>query len=141
MGGGHRRSRGNNNAHHQHRHPESSSTSVSRNSSAETKATLDFNIVLQEVEGGFQVTWKEITLATVGIASLALISICVGIAAGMTISIHYFESQSPSMRRMDPRDTLSLYSGVAAYQRVTSLDHTIASTNVVQKDKIGRAHV
>ena len=52
MGGGHRRSRGNNNAHHQHRHPESSSTSVSRNSSAETKATLDFNIVLQEVEGG-----------------------------------------------------------------------------------------
>ena len=137
MGGGHRRSRGNNNAHHQHRHPESSSTSVSRNSSAETKATLDFNIVLQEVEGGFQVTWKEITLATVGIASLALISICVGIAAGMTISIHYFESQSPSMRRMDPRDTLSLYSGVAAYQRVTSLDHTIASTNVVQKDRGG----
>lgn len=134
--GGHRRSRGNNsNNNPNQRYSDTSSTSLDAD---EAKATLDFNKVLQEVEGGFQVTWKEVLLLLVGVSLLALLSICIGIAAGMTISIHYYENQSPaSVRRMDPRDTSSLYSGPAAYQRVTTLDPSIASSNVLQRDRDG----
>ena len=112
----------------------------------DNSGNLDFHRVLQEVEGSFQVTWKEIILVIVGIFLLALLSICVGIAAGMTISIHYYENQSPSVRRMDvSRDyyeptspnaataATGLYSGNAAYQRVTTLDPMIVSSNVMKK--------
>jgi hypothetical protein len=115
-----------------------SKSSKTDNLDEAAKANFDFNKVLQEVEGGFQVTWKEILLVLVGIVLLAIVSICVGIAAGMTISIHYYESQSPAVRRMDARDTSTLYSaGRSAYQKVTTLDPNIASSNVMQKERDG----
>jgi hypothetical protein len=116
-------------------------------------ATSDFNKVLQEGEGSFQVTWKEILVALVGVFLLALFSICVGIVAGMTISIHYYENQSPMVRtgRLDAVSrsgtnnhhtshyepaaitaATGLYGGNAAYQRVTILDPMIVSSNVMK---------
>ena len=116
------------------------------NEFSDNSGNLDFHRVLQEVEGSFQVTWKEIILMIVAIFLLAFLSICVGIAAGMTISIHYYENQSPSVRRMDiSRDyyepassnaataATGMYAGNAAYQRVTTLDPMIVSSNVMKK--------
>jgi hypothetical protein len=137
MGGTRKSSRNSGGFHNQHRNSDTSTSSTQKQDVEEAKAALDFNKVLQEVEGGFQVTWKEIVLALVAIGLLAILSICLGIAAGMTISIHYYENQSPAVRRMDPRDTSTLYSGPAAYQRVTTLDPSIASSNVLQKDRDG----
>mmetsp|Transcript_119263 Transcript_119263/g.178169 ORF Transcript_119263/g.178169 Transcript_119263/m.178169 type:complete len:420 (-) Transcript_119263:43-1302(-) len=141
MGGNRKSSRNSGSSHNQQQHRNSdtdaSNSSAQKPDVEETKAALDFNKVLQEVEGGFQVTWKEIVLALVAVGLLAILSICLGIAAGMTISIHYYENQSPAVRRMDPRDTSTLYNGHAASQRVTTLDPSIASSNVLQKDRDG----
>ena len=135
---GHRKNRG----HHGHRdsnqgggqkHHRHSDSSQLHDASSSAQQYLDFNKVLQEVDGGFQITWKEIVLALMGLAMLAVLSIVLGVAAGMTLTIHYFDDQSPvAVRRMDPRETITMYSGSAAYRKVTTLDPTIASSNVLQ---------
>jgi hypothetical protein len=77
---------------------------------------MDILKVLAEVEGGsFQVTWRECFWITVALAFLAMCSIAVGIAAGMTISIHYYGQEI----RVLPK------------QKATMLDPAIALTNVM----------
>ena len=44
----------------QHRNPDVRASV--QNDDDDTQAALDFSKVLQEVEGGFQITWKEIIL-------------------------------------------------------------------------------
>jgi hypothetical protein len=134
---GNRKNRGghhnkDNNTNHHYRHSDSLSH-TKQDSASTAQYYLDFNKVLQEADEGFQITWREIVLALMGVAMLAVLSIFVGIAAGMTISIHYYDDQSPVVvRRMDARETTTMYSGSAAFRKVTTLDPTIASSNVMQ---------
>jgi hypothetical protein len=94
----------------------------------------DLNAALQQVEGGS----KEILIVILGIACSIVLSMVVGVAAGMTISIHYFEKQNPVVGgKMNPQDRYLLYSGPSAYQKVTTLDPNIASSNVIQKERDG----
>lgn len=120
-------------------HQRQSEFSTKPDHAQSTQHYLDFNKVLQEVDEGYQVTWREMVYCLVGVVLLAMLSIFMGIAAGMTISIHYYDDQSPvAVRRMDPRETTTMYSGSAAYRKVTTLDPTIASSNVLQnKDRDG----
>lgn len=122
-----------NNNNNLSRQYDSSDISHAKSSSFEDLQHLDFNKVLQEADGSFQITWKEMLMALTGIALLAILSIFVGVAAGMTISIHYYESQRPvEVRRMNSLETSTMYSGSAAHFKVTTLDPTIASMNVMQ---------
>jgi hypothetical protein len=142
--GSNRRSR--NHQHHQHqqtsRHSDFSGASHGSNSNRgndsssniNTKDDLDLNAALQQVDGGS----KEILIVVLGIACSIVLSMVVGVAAGMTISIHYFENQNPVVGgKMNPEDRYLLYSGPSAYQKVTTLDPNIASNNVIQKERDG----
>mmetsp|Transcript_7337 Transcript_7337/g.17729 ORF Transcript_7337/g.17729 Transcript_7337/m.17729 type:complete len:432 (+) Transcript_7337:79-1374(+) len=102
----------------------------------EAKANFDFNAALQEVDGDGR---REITIVILTVGISVVLAMVVGIAAGMTISIHYFENQNPTVLlggiRMNARDRPLLYSGPSdVYQRVTTLDPIIASSNIVQRD-------
>jgi len=104
--------------------------------------TLDFSKVLQDVEGSlvgtmtssvvavsqllsstpssspgssFRVTWKEMLYLVLAIVILAGLSIFLGVAAGITISIHYFDTHTTT----------------PPPQRVTLLDYGIVATNVM----------
>jgi hypothetical protein len=137
MAGGSRKNRGQHQPQ-QKRRSSASDNSLLKNDFDDDKASdVDFNKVLQEVEGSFQVTWREILMVIASIAFLAVSAICVGIAAGMTISIHYYENEGGSARMVDARDASSLFVGPNAYQRVTTLDPSIASSNVMQKEREG----
>lgn len=116
-----------------------------------TARSLDFSKVLQDVEGSlvgtmsssflaisgllssspsnnsgsFRVTWKELVYLVLAIVVLAGLSIFMGVAAGITISIHYFDTHStPSFPRLEARER-----DLGPHQRVTTLDYTIASSN------------
>jgi len=100
------------------------------------KANFDFNAALQEVDGD---GGREITIVLLTVAISVVLAVVIGIAAGMTISIHYFENQNPTLMwsgvKMNHRDRPLLYSESSAlYQRVTTLDPTIASSNIVYRD-------
>ena len=136
MAGGSRKNRGQHQAQ-QNRRSSASESSTLKSDFDDKASDVDFNKVLQEVEGSFQVTWREIFMVIAAIAFLAMLSIFVGIAAGMTISIHYFENQGGGARMVDSRDASSLFVGPSAYQRVTTLDPSIASSNVMQKEREG----
>jgi hypothetical protein len=72
----------------------------------------------------FLISWKEIIWLLGGVFAFATLSIIVGVAAGISISIHYYE------------DTASQYDvHQRQHQRVTILDQSIVSSNVL---KIGR---
>lgn len=104
------------------------------NSSNHAKDDLDLNAALQQVEGGS----KEILILILAIVCSVVLAMLIGVAAGMTISIHYFENQSPVVGgKMNPQDRYLLYSGPSAYQKVTTLDPNIASSNVIQRDRDG----
>jgi hypothetical protein len=113
---------------------------------------LDFSKVLQDVEGSlvhtmtsgvvaisgllssspsnntggsFRVTWKELVYLLLAIVILAGLSIFMGVAAGITISIHYFDTHTtPSFPRLEARER-----DLGPHQRVTTLDYSIASSN------------
>jgi hypothetical protein len=100
------------------------------------KANLDFNAALQEVDGD---GGKEITFVLLIVVISVILAMVIGVAAGMTISIHYFENQNPTVSlggmKTNNRDSPLLYSGPSGvYQKVTTLDPVIASSNVVQRD-------
>jgi hypothetical protein len=100
------------------------------------KANLDFNTALQEVDGD---GGKEITFVLLIVVISVILAMVIGVAAGMTISIHYFENQNPAVSlggmKTNNRDSPLLYSGPSGvYQKVTTLDPVIASSNVVQRD-------
>lgn len=115
--------------------------------------SLDFSKVLQDVEGSlvgtmtssvvaitsllsnspssssgsFRVTWKELVYLVLAIVVLAGLSIFMGVAAGITISIHYFDTHgSPSFPRLEARER-----DLGPHQRVTTLDYSIVSSNVL----------
>ena len=139
--GSNRRSR--NHQHHQqpqhHRNSDYPGSSSHRGNDGNinnitSKDDLDLNAALQQVDGGS----KEILIVILGIACSIVLSMVVGIAAGMTISIHYFENQNPVVgSKMNPQERYLLYSGPSAYQKVTTLDPNIASSNVIQKERDG----
>ena len=135
-------------AHHQSRHSSDDSEGTQNNNKIRskgkpitsgidtTKANLDFNAALQEVDGD---GGREITIVLLIVAISVVLAMVIGVAAGMTISIHYFENQNPTVTlggmRMNPRDSPLLYSGPSGvYQKVTTLDPIIASSNIVQRD-------
>ncbi|CAB9500646.1 expressed unknown protein [Seminavis robusta] len=120
-----------------------------------TVRALDFSKVLQDVEGSlvgtmtssfvaitgllsstptpnsggsFRVTWKELVYLVLAIVVLAGLSIFMGVAAGITISIHYFDDthRTPSFPRLEARER-----DLGPHQRVTTLDYTIASSNIL----------
>ena len=122
---------------------------------------LDFSRVLQDVEGSlvgtmtsgvnaisqlfssspspvdnnhtFRVTWKELMYLVLAICCLAGISILMGLSAGITISIHYFDAHSnPSFPRLEARER-----DIGPHQRVTSLDYGIVSSNILQHPLVG----
>jgi len=100
------------------------------------KANLDFNAALQEVDGD---GGGEITLVLLIVVISVILAMVIGVAAGMTISIHYFENQNPTVMlggmKTNPRDSPLLYSGQSGvYQKVTTLDPVIASSNIVQRN-------
>ena len=134
--------------HHQSRHAPDDSVGILNNcrgrlkgKSGKTeieiaKTNFDFNAALQEVdgEGG-----REITILLLTIAISVLLAMITGIAAGMTISIHYFENQNPTLMwsgmKINARDRPILYSSQSdVYRRVTTLDPIIASSNIVHRD-------
>ena len=100
------------------------------------KVNFDFNAALQEVDGD---GGREITIVLLTVFISVALAMIIGVAAGMTISIHYFENQNPTLMwsgmKMNPRDRPLLYSGPSdVYQRVTTLDPIIASSNIVHRD-------
>ena len=100
------------------------------------KADFDFNAALQEVDGD---GGREITIVLITVIISVAIAMVIGVAAGMTISIHYFENQNPTLvwggMRVNPRDRPLLYLGTSdVYRRVTNLDPVIASSNIVHRD-------
>jgi hypothetical protein len=75
--------------------------------------------------GSFRVTWKELVYLVLAIVVLAGLSILMGVAAGISISIHYFDAPSfSSFQRSEARQR-----DLGPHQRVTTLDYTIASSN------------
>lgn len=113
----------------------------------ETSAqNLDFSQVLQDVEGSLvgtmtgsvmaitglvsgptagngslRVTWKEMGYLSLAIVVLSSLSVFMGIAAGITISIHYFDGQvTPTLPGMGFREP-----------RTTAFDPSIVSTNIM----------
>ena len=105
------------------------------------KTNLDFNTALQEVDvvGG-----KEITFVLLTVTISIILTTVIGVAAGMTISIHYFtENQNPPVMqpRTSPRDGPLLYSRPALYQKITTLDPIIASSYMVQRTEKNLAKV
>lgn len=94
---------------------------------------IDLNKVLQESEDNSRFSFRDLAFCISGVLALAMFSILVGFAAGMTISIHYYDDQGPiDVRHMGERETSTMYSGSAAYRKVTTLDPTIASSNVLE---------
>lgn len=95
--------------------------------------------------GGIQQSMLALDVTIVDVLCWSLLLCCSvvvsftlgGLTSGMIISIHYYENESPAARRMDLKDTSTLYNGPAAYQRVTNLDPSIASSNVLQKGRDG----
>mmetsp|Transcript_16132 Transcript_16132/g.45187 ORF Transcript_16132/g.45187 Transcript_16132/m.45187 type:complete len:532 (+) Transcript_16132:451-2046(+) len=150
MAGNSRKGRGGN--HHQRRasQPSNGSNDHDGHSSSrgggdgyngDDSSTFDFHKGLMaadaEVEGSFHVTWREILVVLASIVCLAFLSIVVGIAAGMTISIHYFESNNNPMyaaSKFDPNDPTAIFfvNRPSSFRRVTTLDPTIATRNYVQ---------
>eukprot|EP00536_Pseudo-nitzschia_multiseries_P014236 jgi/Psemu1/291327/fgenesh1_pg.676_\ len=101
-----------------------------------TQANLDFNAALQEVDGD---GGREITIVLLIVVIPVVLALVLGVAAGMTISIHYLENQSPSAMfggmRMNSRESSLLYSRPSGvYRKVTTSDPIIASSNIVQRD-------
>jgi len=134
--------------HHQSRHSSDDSIGTQNNCKNRSKgksiateidtakANFDFNAALQEVDGD---GGREITIILLTVVVSVVLAMVIGVAAGMTISIHYFENQNPALMwggmRMNPRDRPLLYSGPSdVYQRVTTLDPIIASSNIVHRD-------
>ena len=134
--------------HHQSRHSSDDSVGIlnncksrSKGNSVETesyiaKANFDFNAALQEVDGD---GGREITIALFIIAISVVLAIIIGVAAGMTISIHYFENQNPTLlwsgKKKNARDRTLFYSSRSGvFQRVTTLDHRIASRNMIHRE-------
>eukprot|EP00934_Nitzschia_sp_Nitz4_P007156 Nitzschia sp. Nitz4//scaffold150_size53981//39416//40753//NITZ4_006683-RA/size53981-processed-gene-0.35-mRNA-1//-1//CDS//3329537089//7146//frame0 len=116
------------------RHSDSSESVITKTDDAEEAQPFDFNKLLQEVDGGFQITWRELLMALFGIVVLVILSIFMGISAGMTISVHYYEGQAPAAtRRLNSMDASSLYAGSSENFKVTTLDPDIASANILQQ--------
>ena len=68
-------------------------------------------------------SWKEIVAVTLFLLSLGMLSVIVGLAAGMTISIHYFEDP---LHRFDSYGTV-----VNSQHKVTTYDNDILTRNVM----------
>ena len=74
----------------------------------------------------FRFSWNEILALFFMLLTFAICSIIVGVAAGVSISIHYYESpENLDQRRMATTDNLWDESGRVHTPTVTSLDPTI----------------
>ena len=100
------------------------------------KTNFELNAALQEVDGD---GGREITIAFLMFVLSFVLAVIVGVAAGMTISIHYFENQNPtllsSQKKTNVRDKTLLHSSRSDIKRrVTTLDPIIASRNTGHRD-------
>jgi hypothetical protein len=101
--------------------------------------STEFAEALQEVEGTgtntLRFSWKEIFVLGLVILAFAGLSISVGVAAGISLSIHYYETQES----VDLRLFNHPMGGMP--QRVTILDPSIASSNSLYPlDEVDDAH-
>lgn len=89
--------------------------------------STDFTEALLEVDGAksFRFSWQEIFTLGLVLVTFAGISICAGVAAGISISAHYYETQE----NVDLRWSSHPIAGSSFPQRVTTLDPIIASFN------------
>lgn len=90
--------------------------------------STDFAEALQEVEGttnkAFHFSWKEIFTLGLALVAFAGLSIFVGVAAGISLSIHYYETQENVDLRLLNHPAMG-----SVPQTVTILDPTIARSN------------
>eukprot|EP00980_Cylindrotheca_fusiformis_P027585 scaffold21455_cov116-Cylindrotheca_fusiformis.AAC.2 len=143
---GNRRNRGSHaSAHTQppHRRTSSDTTPSShfKRSQAKNSSIVQHNdVLLAEIEEGLNISWKDIGTCGMNLLFLTMIGIIVGIVAGMTISIHYFEksvvtgdsvaaSSSPSSTQ-GKRGLLNSH-----VERVTMFDPEILGSNSLTQRK------
>eukprot|EP00548_Thalassiothrix_antarctica_P018591 CAMPEP_0194188708 /NCGR_PEP_ID=MMETSP0154-20130528/56035_1 /TAXON_ID=1049557 /ORGANISM="Thalassiothrix antarctica, Strain L6-D1" /LENGTH=332 /DNA_ID=CAMNT_0038909323 /DNA_START=53 /DNA_END=1048 /DNA_ORIENTATION=- len=134
MGGG-RRGKGNHSQNNNSNRKNNSSSNFQKEShltkQQEQQIKVDmqvshFHQLFKEVEDSAKknrlfASWKEVAIAVTSLIALGFASIIIGVAAGMTISLHYFE---------DPlyREGVIFSDGGAAY-KVTSYDNDILARN------------
>lgn len=111
----------------EHANKRSARTNRGGHNSSTADWSTDFATALHEVDLGnntFRFSWKEIVALCLILAVFASISIFVGVAAGISISVHYYETPE----NMDVRLLNSPIMDSVAH-RVTILDPAIASSN------------
>lgn len=151
--GGNRRHRGSQSSSNQNHRRSSSDSSFHHNlKSAQNvlgsnNSTIPHNdALLAEIEGGLSISWRDIGRCGLTMLILSMLGIVLGVAAGMTISIHYFEksvvtgdaaaaaaaaSSSPSSISQGGRRGLSN----SHTWRVTMFDPIILGSNTLTKKK------
>jgi hypothetical protein len=88
----------------------------------------EFQEILDEVQGKMSFTkpfssWKEIAVAGLALLTLGSLSVIVGIVAGMTISIHYFDDP---LFHVDRNGMV-----ISSQHKVTTYDNEIVARNVL----------
>jgi hypothetical protein len=68
-------------------------------------------------------SWNELAVAGLVLLALGLLSVIVGVAAGMTISIHYFEDP---VHRLDRNGMV-----ITSQHKVTTYENDMVSTNIM----------
>mmetsp|Transcript_35723 Transcript_35723/g.86446 ORF Transcript_35723/g.86446 Transcript_35723/m.86446 type:complete len:441 (+) Transcript_35723:82-1404(+) len=133
--GGNRRSRGGNSSQNQHknRNADSASSSQRHNkSSATNRDPYQLNdVVLAEIERGLNISWRDIGSCGLILVGMIAFGAIVGIAASMTISVHYFEqsvSAGSSIGASSTAQNFGLMPTPGA-SRVTSFDTAALSAN------------
>lgn len=132
--GGNRRNRGGNSSN---RNSDSSNknhatTSSQRYSRAKTISSRD-DVVLQQIQRGLFIDWREIGWCWVFLVLYTILGIALSVAAGMIISIHYFEKHSVGPGRKTSSSGKSSQTQFWEYSapRVTMSDPMVLAGNTL----------
>jgi hypothetical protein len=99
----------------------------------------EFQEIWEEVEGATTTptlfsSWKELAVAGLFLLALGVLSVIVGVAAGMTISIHYFEDP---VHRLDRNGMV-----ITSQHKVTTIDNDIvAVSSGLDLGRIGKTNI
>jgi hypothetical protein len=144
--GGNRRNRG---GHSSSSHPHHRTSDPSQSSAKPLVLSNSYyhqnDAILAEIEGGLSISWKDIGRFSLTLLLLNMLGIVLGIAAGMTISIHYFEKAAAL------GDSVAASSSAQAKRaltnshapRITSFDQTILGSNslIQRKENTNKHHL
>jgi hypothetical protein len=107
---------------------------------------------LIEIQKGLFIMWKDINWCAITVVFLTIVGLVVGLAAGMAISIHYFEKSVVIGDAMTPKSQLSrssfpfsqdskVYLANSHSPRATLFDPMIlASNTLIQKKESNKKH-